>query len=96
LLTLTIYFPFPAEQFCMVVKLFAQQPLPCCFRLFVLFQDIKNGSIDDRQKQAPCRFRMELLSLKCHVGPPFPFVWIPHLHSLHLKHEKTQNERTFN
>src|SRR6266576_7009874 len=50
LLTLPIYFLFPAEQVCIVVKLFAQQPLLRCFRLLVLFQDIRNVLIDDRQK----------------------------------------------
>src|ERR1700739_1071241 len=74
LLTLTIYFPFPAEQLCVVVKLFAQQPLLRCFRLLVIFQDIRNGLIDHRQKQALCCLRMELASLVCHVGRPFPLL----------------------
>jgi hypothetical protein len=50
LLTLTIYFPFTAEEFCKAVKVSAQQPLLRGFRLLVIFQDIKDGLIDDRQK----------------------------------------------
>ena len=50
LLTLTIYFPFPTEQFCIVVKVFAQQRLFSCFRFLLIFQDIKNCLIDHCQK----------------------------------------------
>src|SRR6266481_5372060 len=72
LLTLTKCFAFPADQFCIIVKLFAKQPLLSCFRFLLILQDIRNGLIDHCQKQAPCCFRMELLRLKCHKGPsPF-------------------------
>src|SRR5207253_11178501 len=68
LLTVTKYFRFTSEQCCKIVKLFAQQPLLRPFRLFVIFQNIRDGLIDNRQKQAPRSVRVKLFRLICHVG----------------------------
>src|SRR5258707_11793036 len=67
LLIETKRFRFTAEQFRKAVKVSAQQPLLRCLRIFVIFQNVKNGLIHDCQEHAPGCLRMKLFRLPCHV-----------------------------
>jgi|SRR5271169_2558665 len=55
------------EQCYICVKVSTQQPLLCRFRLFLVLQDIKDGLIEDSQKQALRCLRVELFRLTYHV-----------------------------
>ena len=55
------------EQLFQSVKISAQQPLLCCWRVFAILKGVKDRPIDDRPLQALEGLRIKVSSLLC--GP---------------------------